>query len=428
MKIDKIKRISVISAVAVFFFVLCAVHAAARPFGDVDNDGAVTSEDAREILRAAVELTTLTGETRAASDLDEDGSLSSADARLALRAAVGLEALRSVEEAGKIAADVSGVGAPKNGIYTYNTLTADLAALRSAMPSRFSYRSLGKTADGRDIFCVVLGSGYGARQIVSDVGIHGSEHMNPPAVMRTLALYLQNYDKPIYQGRTVRQILDDTDLYIIPMLNPDGIAISQWGLSGLNNPDVAARVRGIYNKQRAAGGTKLSLAAYLKMWKANANGVDLNRNFRFTDKSLNLKSQTKLPANRYYAGDRSHPEAETAAYCALVGGLSAPVASLSIHSQGGLIYWLGRQTGEDKAAAKRLATTVSAVTGYRMNNSENFVCAAANWSMIEKKIPAITVECGVGRTPLPASELPKIYAAVKNLYLAVAVLYEPPAS
>ena len=335
-----------------------------------------------------------------------------------------LEALCPVGGEGGPAADISNVGAVKNGIYSYRSLATDLALLQKAMPARFSCSSLGQTADGREIYCVVLGSGFGSRQIVVDVAIHGSEHMNPPAVMQVISYYLQNYDQPIFKGRTVREILDDTDIVLLPMMNPDGVTISQFGLSGLNDPAVADQVQGIYEKHYKAGDTGLSLTSYLRVWKANANGVDLNRNYLFSDQSLKVSSSVKSPANKNYAGDPKNPEAETAAYVGLVGSLSHPVASLSIHSQGELIYWSCRQAAADKTAAKRLAKAVGDVTGYWLDDSDSFAGASADWMMLEKHIPSVTVECGKGGTPLSATQVPKIYTALKNVFLAAASLYE----
>ena len=65
------------------------------PMGDVDSDGAVSSADARIVLRASVQLDPIAEEDDAFyfGDVDYDGRLTSADARLILRASVGLEEL-----------------------------------------------------------------------------------------------------------------------------------------------------------------------------------------------------------------------------------------------------------------------------------------------------------------------------------------------
>ncbi len=61
--------------------------------GDVDNNGKLTSADARLCLRALAKLETLTEEQLKAADLDENGEIDSSNARSILRAAAKLETL-----------------------------------------------------------------------------------------------------------------------------------------------------------------------------------------------------------------------------------------------------------------------------------------------------------------------------------------------
>lgn len=67
------------------------VFASASILGDVDGDAAVTSADARLVLRYSVGLEEFTAEQINFSDYDGDGEVSSADARLILRVSVGLD-------------------------------------------------------------------------------------------------------------------------------------------------------------------------------------------------------------------------------------------------------------------------------------------------------------------------------------------------
>ena len=80
-----------LSAAAVF-----PASAAAR-LGDVDNDGEITSGDARLALRASVKLEEITPELIARADVDNDGEVEAEDARMILRAAVKLEDLSQYE-------------------------------------------------------------------------------------------------------------------------------------------------------------------------------------------------------------------------------------------------------------------------------------------------------------------------------------------
>ena len=65
--------------------------------GDNNGDGEITASDARNALRASVELDKLNNWQTTASDLNEkeEGKLTAADARFILRASVGLEDLKS---------------------------------------------------------------------------------------------------------------------------------------------------------------------------------------------------------------------------------------------------------------------------------------------------------------------------------------------
>lgn len=59
--------------------------------GDIDGNGSITVSDARSVLRAAVNLDTLTGAKFIAADIDFNNSITVSDARSILRAAVSLD-------------------------------------------------------------------------------------------------------------------------------------------------------------------------------------------------------------------------------------------------------------------------------------------------------------------------------------------------
>lgn len=59
--------------------------------GDIDNNGSISSADARLALRCAVKLETFNEVQEEAADVDHSGTITSADARLILRYAVKLE-------------------------------------------------------------------------------------------------------------------------------------------------------------------------------------------------------------------------------------------------------------------------------------------------------------------------------------------------
>ena len=62
-----------------------------KPLGDVDGDGAVTSDDARALLRYSVALDKIDDKYLPYADMNSDKAINSQDARLALRTSVSLE-------------------------------------------------------------------------------------------------------------------------------------------------------------------------------------------------------------------------------------------------------------------------------------------------------------------------------------------------
>lgn len=65
--------------------------------GDIDCDGRVSADDAREVLRFSVSLDEFTDEQKKIADTDSNGNIDSNDARNILRMSVGLEDLVAFE-------------------------------------------------------------------------------------------------------------------------------------------------------------------------------------------------------------------------------------------------------------------------------------------------------------------------------------------
>lgn len=94
---QNLKRIAIIIVAVMLIAVTCLPMVAfevKRYYGDVDNDGAVTVTDARNILKTAIGISenNLSEHDFSAADIDCDGELKVADARLALRIAAQLRA------------------------------------------------------------------------------------------------------------------------------------------------------------------------------------------------------------------------------------------------------------------------------------------------------------------------------------------------
>ncbi len=118
-----------------------------------------------------------------------------------------------------------------NNFYSsYDQLTDLLQLLQSQYPDVFSYHSLGKTYQGRDIWLVKISDNVEATenetQILITGGVHGNEKPGFQAVIYSIKTILENYTTThVNESLTsrVRNIVNNTELYFIPMANPDGV-------------------------------------------------------------------------------------------------------------------------------------------------------------------------------------------------------------
>ena len=125
------------------------------------------------------------------------------------------------------------------------------------------------------------------------------EYINPYLVMEQLEQMLECYECGSFHGRSYRELLDGVAVHIVPMVNPDGIAVSQFGEGGLRSPELVQVLQACYAYDTASGRTKSSYAGYLARWKANAHGTDLNKNFIT---GFGSDAKTLLPSYAGYPG------------------------------------------------------------------------------------------------------------------------------
>lgn len=305
--------------------------------------------------------------------------------------------------------------------YAYDDMVADLAELAAAYSEQFSYREIGTSCDGRTLYVAILGSANAKNQIIVDAGTHGREYLTPLFVMATLEYYLREYDTALYEGMSPSQLFSDTALYVVPMMNPDGITISQFGAEALLTEELRTLVREIYQKKKDAGLTYQSFELFQRYWKANGRGVDINRNFDVT--SPNGKEYVDPPTSpdsAGYPGEHPASEPEVIAYVDLVNSLSNPIACISVHSQGNLIYWDCGQDYSGRVTALELANAVKGVSEFPLYYADSFTAASSDWCMLAKGIPSITVETGKGVCPLPLEQFESIFTSCKHMFLAAA--------
>lgn len=307
-------------------------------------------------------------------------------------------------------------------LYTYDDMIRDLVALQAYYPEHLKINELAQTVDNRQIMEVIVGNENAPKKIVIQASIHGREYLNTLLVMKQIEGLLDNYETGTYNDVTYKQLLASVAFHIIPMSNPDGVTISQFGVEGINSESLKSNLEMYYDSDLESGNV-VEESRYWARWKANAQGVDLNRNFESGWETFqgNLKCSSEKYKGKYPAS-----EVETQVILELVENTNA-VCVVSYHSSGNLIYWDYGSEGDVYNKDRELAEMVSNLTGYSMQSTVQSATDAAGCSdyfVLEKNIPAITIENGAGQCPLALEEFDSIWYANQNLLPALATFYK----
>lgn len=287
----------------------------------------------------------------------------------------------------------------KKSIYTYNEMESDIEALQANHPDIVTVNELCTTFDERKVYDVVVGDVDSSVHIMVIGAMHAREYITTQLVMTLLKDYAENYAAYNYNGTDLSEYMKSVAVHFIPMSNPDGVTVAQLGTAALNTENARTTVNGIL----AQSGTSF------EQWKANAEGVDINRNF---DAGWYEYTGAQGPASERYKGTAPGSSAEAKALIDLTESYNFE-RTISYHTKGSLIYWYYKQTGSVLEESGAFAKVVSDATGYYMDSNYTAVDAAGykDWAVYEMGIPSITIEVGgeAPSNPVPYSYFESIY-------------------
>lgn len=307
-------------------------------------------------------------------------------------------------------------------MYDYDSLTEDLYKLKKRYPEIFDYDSIGTTSDNREIWHITLGNPNASKQIVIVASCHAREHVTSLLVMDMAELCLNKYYVDEYEGTPYKDLLGDYAIHIIPMLNPDGVSISRFGEKGINSKFLSAEVREIYKSAAASGETTLSKSEYYTRWKANAHGIDINRNF---DAKWDIIEDTGAPYGWNYKGTEPESEIETQSILNFISTLENPQTIVSYHSTGSMLYWDYGQEDDLRIRSIAQRDLIVSLTGYTpLEYNENSAGGLSDY-IAASDIGAVpqTIEVGMGTAPVSMDEYPSIWKKNKYVIPALADLY-----
>ena len=292
-----------------------------------------------------------------------------------------------------------------NNNYTYDSLKNDLKFLNYIYPF-FEINNIGESTLGEKIIYIKLGKGN--KKIFINASHHANEWITSLIIMMFIEKYLKLYKyKEIYKGYNIEDLWEKASVYIIPMVNPDGVNLCLKNKKIINNK-IFFEVWGKYFNE-------------LEKWKSNIRGVDLNLNYPAgwnIAKNNKLKKRINKPGPRDYPGPNPISEIETKNIINFTKLFNFDM-TISLHSQGKEIYWnyLNYKINKSYEIGKKLEK----VSGYILTKPSFYSSFAGykDWFIENYRKPAYTIEIGKGKegVSLPIENTEEIYNELEELFL-----------
>ena len=258
-----------------------------------------------------------------------------------------------------------------DGAESFSSLIENLGALKYNYPELLKLYTAGYSEAGRELLTVTLGNGPKKALLLG--AVHAREHITTKYLLCCIETYCKAYYSPdgFFENYNVKDLLDAYTLYIIPCVNPDGLEI----------------IRSRENPQNFVNVSTLS------EYKANKNGVDLNRNFPLAWEQIN--NNVTRPSECFYKGSSPACASETKAIMKLCDENSFEFA-ISFHIKGNCIYWGDNYDTSLNAQYKTFAGTVAGVSGLYMTKptekAKDYGGGFENWFRHKYSHPGICVE------------------------------------
>ena len=283
--------------------------------------------------------------------------------------------------------------------YNSKMLSEDISSLKMLYPF-LEIGEIGRSVLGKPLYYIRIGKGQNS--VFYNGSFHANEWITTPVLMKFAEEYLKSIvdEKNIY-GHDAKLLYNYTSLYIVPMVNPDGVDLVTGSLENVDN---------IYEKVDKIANNFPELP-FPSGWKANINGVDLNLQFPAgweNAKEIKYAQGFNKPAPRNFVGyaPLTEPEALAVYNFTLRHNFQLVIA---YHTQGQEIYW----------KFQNFNPPMSEYIGKQFANSSGYLLAETpynssfagykDWFIQNYNRPGYTIEAGLGENPLPISQFNEIY-------------------
>lgn len=283
--------------------------------------------------------------------------------------------------------------------YGHLQLAEDIRRLSSRY-SFISVETIGHSVLGKPI--QAIGIGRGGVPVHANGAVHANEWITSALLVQFIEDYANAYDSGLaWRGWDAHAAYERTSLWIVPMVNPDGVELVQEGISPRHSfyKAIMEWNQGSHRFQR---------------WKANVRGVDLNDQFPAHWEEERERRGMRCPAPLNYGGEQPLSEPEAAALASFTERIPFELA-LSFHTQGQEIYWNYRDYEPEESLY--WAERFQQVSGYRAVKLSGSDAGYKDWFIQQFRKPGFTVEVGLGTSPLPLCDFNSMYREVSSILM-----------
>ena len=296
---------------------------------------------------------------------------------------------------------------PTNISYTYSVLQMNINSLKTVFPF-IETGSIGTSVLGNIIPYIKIGNG--PKEVFYNASFHANEWITTPVLMKFIEQYLLAYvNNYTIFGYNARSLFNNVSLYVVPMVNPDGVNL----VTGEYYPDsteylIAQNIARNYPSIPFPSG-----------WKANVEGIDLNLQFPAgwqQARQIKFSQGFTTPAPRDFVGNSPLVAPESLAVYNFTLAHNFQLI-LAYHTQGQEIYWQFQNYAPQRA--RTIGEQFASVSGYILADVP-FTSSFAgykDWFLQQYQRPGYTIEAGIGQNPLLISQFDKIYS--ENLGILV---------
>lgn len=288
---------------------------------------------------------------------------------------------------------------PTNIPYNSSILQQNIEQLKA----RYNFLiagNIGYSVLGKPIRFIRIGNG--PNEVMYSGSIHANEWINSIVLMKFVEDCAKAYEQNgfIY-GYSAREIFRQTSIYIVPMVNPDGVDLLTGAI-----PENTGR----YHQFKDIS-LQFSGIPFPDGWKANFNGVDLNLQFPagwLEARRIKFAQGYTKPAPRDFVGfgPLTEPEALALYNFTLIHNFRL---ILAYHTQGEVIYW--KFADFEPEGSREIGERFAEASGYLLDLTppESAFAGYKDWFIQDYNRPGYTIETGLGTNPLPISQFAQIY-------------------